>query len=998
MKDSKNTQTSLKDEKSLSTRDSKKYSLVKKFGSKVVKQKPIQTTPVLIKTASDKIILEVVETNIDQNYKKFENQTAIEPLKTNISNQLPVKKNWLKTIFYSIFKTDYFLVFLLGLVFNLFIFRDVILNWGQILTGDVIVGPDELVPIFNFQTQYLDQQTNPFSELTGNFEFRVRYSWLTTWWRLNQILPFTLVFFNALSLTIIYWSVKKFTNLFFETKKIDSNFLFSGAFSGAFISYLILMYTKITHFYTLTFGFAIWSVGIVLSILLFLNFENLKRHQIFKRGAFIVLITVFNPATHYVVLTIFLIALLLTSDVLSKTWTTIKIKKIPDLRRPITLTIIASLIALGYLLYYFAFVTTFGKFGVQDFVGLTRRIIEASSSSIWQIISLQTGGILDFHHHALYQIEPGNRLFNLIYSLAVIGVFLITVFWVKQKTITPHTKFLGFFNSFLAILAVFFAIGYQNQFSAHNFASWVLGYTGDSTNIISRFLTSAITTFFLVLRFPHRFLFIYQLTVSFAISICLVWLLQNLISHWFNFKKQILSTLIIILALIPYFAGQQIAPTFFSGNWSGFFAPYQIPQDLKDIKQYLAQSKIQNKGKLLLLPSSEIPLRTTENNQQEIKTIDKLWIYYLNYPSLYYGLGSENSYKDNFFLVYFNLINNRSWLNLVRNKGVEYFLVNKNLGIRDGYNYRNDIEKKIQGDFDQLEKQGLVKKEIDGQNWTLYKLDDNLVSEKTNLFLNDDWSKTSREIFSRDVIFPDYTFYNINRDICEQNQFAIYGGNKVNFNSRQEPNYINQKNTKDLNLMCFKREIQYNDNLLPFKRDLSSTNDFISNSFTILTTGDSPQLTTYNNLDSVNPGTYGSIDKKMIFLTEKSSKLQFLFNLKEGGVKNIDLRAKALDNRLKITLKNNDGKTLLENNIQARDTNNFINTRGDYVLNNFNYYTLINKYDFQKGDYILEIEKLDDNTIAFDALTYYSDDQLQAVRDSYEIQNLEQNLWLYTKK
>ena len=72
-------------------------------------------------------------------------------------------------------------------------FRGVAASIPQILRGDAVINGDELVPFFNPTSQLIDQAAGKFNQLTNGYEFRVRYSFLTTWMRYYKILPFAII-------------------------------------------------------------------------------------------------------------------------------------------------------------------------------------------------------------------------------------------------------------------------------------------------------------------------------------------------------------------------------------------------------------------------------------------------------------------------------------------------------------------------------------------------------------------------------------------------------------------------------------------------------------------------------------------------------------------------------------------------------------------------------------------------------------------------------------
>ena len=76
---------------------------------------------------------------------------------------------------------------------SLFIFRGVAASIPMVLRGEAVINGDELVPFFNPTSQLIDQAAGKFNQLTNGYEFRVRYSILTTWMRYYKVLPFAII-------------------------------------------------------------------------------------------------------------------------------------------------------------------------------------------------------------------------------------------------------------------------------------------------------------------------------------------------------------------------------------------------------------------------------------------------------------------------------------------------------------------------------------------------------------------------------------------------------------------------------------------------------------------------------------------------------------------------------------------------------------------------------------------------------------------------------------
>ena len=132
----------------------------------------------------------------------------------------------------------------------LVIFRGVVAAIPSVLTGHAVIVGDELVPFFDWNTQLLDQAAGHFNELTNGYEFRVRYAFLTTWLRHYQVLPFAIVLVVPTLFVVAYRVTARFIIDVFRTLS-PVTVAIATAFPTALI-YLIVIYAKVTHFYTLT--------------------------------------------------------------------------------------------------------------------------------------------------------------------------------------------------------------------------------------------------------------------------------------------------------------------------------------------------------------------------------------------------------------------------------------------------------------------------------------------------------------------------------------------------------------------------------------------------------------------------------------------------------------------------------------------------------------------------------------------------------------------------
>ncbi|QWT24309.1 hypothetical protein KPL76_02510 [Subtercola sp. PAMC28395] len=178
----------------------------------------------------------------------------------------------------------------------LFVFRDVLFAIPSVLNGTAVIGGDELVPFFNPRSQLLEQAAGQFNELVNGYEFRVRYAFLTTWVRYYKVLPFAILIVIPAMFWGTYLTVARFMDKVFTSLSSQSIYL-ATAFPVALI-YLIMVYSKVTHFYTLILGLVMMTISSMwmLYALLFAG-RKWKRYMVLSS-----FVTLLNPAVHYLIL------------------------------------------------------------------------------------------------------------------------------------------------------------------------------------------------------------------------------------------------------------------------------------------------------------------------------------------------------------------------------------------------------------------------------------------------------------------------------------------------------------------------------------------------------------------------------------------------------------------------------------------------------------------------------------------------------------------------
>ncbi len=179
---------------------------------------------------------------------------------------------------------------------SLFIFRGVAAGIPSVLNGAAVINGDELVPFFNPTSQLIDQAAGKFNQLTNGYEFRVRYAFLTTWMRYYKVLPFAIILVIPTITYVGYLGVSWFLSA--SLKALSPPLIYGASAAPVAVIYLIMTYSKVTHFYTLILGFSMFLIAAVL-VTYGLIFAARRPYWYIAAAA---VITLFNPAVHYLIL------------------------------------------------------------------------------------------------------------------------------------------------------------------------------------------------------------------------------------------------------------------------------------------------------------------------------------------------------------------------------------------------------------------------------------------------------------------------------------------------------------------------------------------------------------------------------------------------------------------------------------------------------------------------------------------------------------------------
>ncbi|MEM9466132.1 MAG: hypothetical protein AAGA90_12205 [Actinomycetota bacterium] len=672
---------------------------------------------------------------------------------------------------------------------NLVIFRDVVTALPAILDGRSVINGDELVPYFNPRSQLLDQAAGEFNQLTHGYEFRVRYSFLTTWVRHYKILPFAILLFLPAIVYTAYLTVVWFLGRV-VTSISRTTLTLAAAFPTGFV-YLIMTYAKITHFYTLVAGLCMFMISslVMLDALLF------RRWRWRRRMLLACLVTLLNPAVHYLILFGLFLALTLTTLALGEIARAIRTGHILRVRaalRPSNVwhavaqpwrlrrmwsmlvhsqdTTLGRCVTAGALFLFTTlipyalfvkFVALRGVDNLSETVPGDYYFIRDASVSLVHILSWDLAGIMDKIKFGDY-LAKTPRVPNMLYTLAAFAPLAIKPIRRSLFPTRAHRQLLGviYVN---VIFAIWATVGYGNPswfptFHRSMAATTRAMYATDSAaGDLTLTLASTIVQ---VLRFPHRFQLILFMLAPVLLTLPLAWVIERANRRWGSTRQPVFgaesrSSIITRIALtlaigsvffLPFLSNSNYREVFTSGNFGHFATAYPV-DELKEVKDVLEQYP---SGKTVVLPPTETSKLVVDPNGAPHKFIDKFYIYYLDQPSFYYGLTGDSANKFEFFLILRAMYYQQDWwINVARDIDLEYIVLNKqienNRGV--GAEYLPDIELYLR---EQIEAQpDHVEQLFENDSFVLYRLDIEKEPEREVLLIDTSWKDFLDLVFAR---------------------------------------------------------------------------------------------------------------------------------------------------------------------------------------------------------------------------------------------------------
>ena len=642
----------------------------------------------------------------------------------------------------SIVRNPHFLICILCVLIHTIIFYGVIITLPQIVSGNAFISRDELVPIFNINSQFIDQiiPNNQAIDLTSSDEVRLSYSFWTAWVRYGGFLPISFILLGALSLYLLTLSSYTLITNKHYTRNQKMLYLFF-CFLSALPIYIILLYAKITTFYTLIIGFSLFCLALSQLI----KYTFLRSDIKLKNIVVISLLVLLNPAVHYHFLFYF-VAIIIGVLTMIYRRNVIYILK--------NYFYIFLMSGVPYVLLIYASISRSGL-DVSNQIPVNYWGIYYNSLPINYLLSLNTTAQADVREYGRYVIPTPRILGTISLIVALMGAM---VGFISNRSNSNANSYRSLYVLMLMlfIIGIFMSLGYKSTIlpSFHEILTLSSGILNEIP-FIGKYITSLEYSFLNVLRFPHRFQFIYfyALTVLTGLSLIVIY---NLLVKYF---KSYLSNVLIIctmsvVVISPFLFDKDYRNVLFGdGLMNGYLKPYEVPDSLKEIKSILHN----NDKKLFILPSLESG-RALDQNGDKYTFIDKTLIYYLNTPTYYYGAGANTTNKIMAERVYNAVVNdqtNNSWTTILSNSlSVNYILIPKNTSInKKQIQYYPLLESKINQKI-------TVNKDIslkfDSPEYALYKINTK-VNEKNNILIDVDQEEindTLNELDDEQIIFP----------------------------------------------------------------------------------------------------------------------------------------------------------------------------------------------------------------------------------------------------
>ena len=780
---------------------------------------------------------------------------------------------------------------------SFFTFRNVIASIPLVLSGEAVINGDELVPFFNPNSQLIDQAAGKFNQLTNGYEFRVRYSILTTWMRYYKVLPFAIPLVIPGVTYLSYLFVALLLRRILPQYKPEAIYQLTAA--PVLMIFVIMAYAKITHFYTLILGFSLCLVSIALMTygLIF------PQKNPYKPILAACVITLFNPAVHYLILfALYMAFAVLTLIVMDGIgwikdgswrnayrprawWSGVKILWSDWRRLFVEVRFWRSvgafvMLGVGTLLPYYLFVKLYALRGVPNLsetVPGDFYFIQDASISIGHVLAFDMAGIMDKEFTGDY-LAKVPRYSNMVYSF----LLFLPLFFKRVRDEIFHTEELKAFRNVMYVVAFFTmwaTMGYSGPGwvpTFHRTMAFISVTANGMQSGIGDLVVRLMGTIVQVLRFPHRFELVTFMVATILISIAMVWLHDTFMKKGFgeivwvltgkrigeaktqrrqrqasakrearrNEAGRFIPAMMVLLFMIPIFSNESYRIVFSSGDFHHFLTPYPVGP-LKEVKEALLQLP---PGKVVVLPPTETAKVIVDINGVEHKFIDKFHIYYLDLPSYYYGLTGDSDNKHEFFLMLRALYYQQPWwINIARDLNLKYIVVNKELVANTvgGQEYLREVERILIPELDA--RGGYLTKLMENESYALYEFTDLPTAGRVPLYLDVDWNSFIR-ILSSNLELTRY--YDM--------RYTMVVGDLEEFDSLVLVTDDEHESALDLYEKKYKTQFfRPSSVILPFDPEQISSSYYLSPMFRLFQFFSDSK---YNRLEMITPGLWGTLE------------------------------------------------------------------------------------------------------------------------------------------
>lgn len=826
---------------------------------------------------------------------------------------------------------------------SLIIFRDVLFAIPSVLRGDAVIAGDELVPFFNWHSQLLDQAAGQFNELVNGYEFRVRYAFLTTWLRYYAVLPFAILIVIPALFWVAYLTVARFMDRVFTS--LSSQAIYLATFFPVSLIYLIMVYAKITHFYTLVLGLVLMTIS-SLWMLYALLFAGRK----WKRWMVIAaLATLFNPAIHYLVLFSLFFAITIVTLLVGEIGKWIRtggprrLHRLPGRVRTLILEggrwkrlrawfarwsltttgrivwaiALYGLITLIPYALFVKYVALAGVSNLSDTVPGDFYFIQDASVSWLHELSWDLAGITDKILFGDY-LAKVPRYPDAVYTLLLFVPLAVP--WVRRRLFRsrPHRQLLG-----VLIVAIVFAlwatIGYGEPLwfpTFHRTLAALAITANESHSAIGNLVVTAAGTVVQILRFPHRFQLILFMLAPLVMSLTLALFIDVVSGRWLaprrrraarrrqappparprdpvrvRARSELLISLLATACIgavffTPFWSNNPYRSVFGSGNMAGFLAPFPL-HDLQELKQELNTLP---EGKTVVLPPTETAKLVQDANGVDHKFIDKFFIYYLDKPSYYYGLTGDVKNKFDFFLILRGLYYQQDWwINVARDIEIKYIVVNRKIHSNNGVGaeYLPNVESYVEPGLQRLK--GDVELRFQNDSYALYEITDQPHADRETILVDSSWQTYLNLVFNRRNLSRCYTF----QYTPYYDPSAVPEGSTIHLLSDDETT-----SALDLWLLDHPEAVAGPDTrMFAFNPDVVASNYYLSpmfRSFLLFSN------TKWNRTGMITPGVFGTLRGSFIGLP-RATEISVPVTVKEPGKYHLLMRSANTANTLHIS-------------------------------------------------------------------------------------------------